>query len=197
MLKPVANRYSTKGKMMKVVLGTALASLLGIFSVNAAEEPVVIGDVVMPAVESSAAFQKVQKKVGKWEGKMTQGLTGAVIDVSYEWRLTSGGNTITETLVEDGVEMLTTYADDDGELVVKHYCALGTQPVFSVSSVSDTELALVLDESANDLHAEHESFVTSMKWTMQDEGNNAMLFTNTVMLDGELTENSALLTRVE
>ena len=127
---------------------------------------------------------------------LTQGLTGAVIDVSYEWRLTSGGNTITETLVEDGVEMLTTYSDDNGELVVKHYCALGTQPVFSVSSVSDTELALALDESANDLHAEHESFVTSMKWTMQDD-DSSMLFTNTIMLNGKLTENSELLTRVE
>ena len=71
-----------------------------------------------------------------------------------------------------------------------------TQPVFSVSSVSDTELALALDESANDLHAEHESFVTSMKWTMQED-SNAMLFTNTIMLDGQLTENSALLTRVD
>ena len=37
---------------------------------------------------------------------------------------------ITERLIEDGVEMLTTYSDDkDGNLVVKHYCALGTQPV--------------------------------------------------------------------
>ena len=53
-------------------------------------------------------------------------------DVSYEWRLTSGGNTITETLLKMA-EMLTTYSDDNGELVVKHYCALGTQPVFSVS----------------------------------------------------------------
>ena len=104
--------------MMKVALIPMLASLLGVSSLNAAEEPVVIGDVVMPAVESSAAFQKVQKKVGKWEGKMTQGATGKVIDVSYEWRVTSGGKTITETVVEDGVEMLTTYADRNGELVV-------------------------------------------------------------------------------
>ena len=175
--------------LMSVVLAT--------MSAHAADEPIVIGDITMPAVQSSTAFQQVQKKLGKWEGKMTQGLTGAVIDVSYEWKLTSGGNTITETLVEDGVEMLTTYSDDNGELVVKHYCALGTQPVFSVSSVSDTELALALDESANDLHAEHESFVTSMKWTMQDDDSNSMLFKNTVMLNGELTENAALLTRVE
>ena len=182
--------------MNKLYLGL-IAGLVAAASAYAADDPVVIGEVTMPAVENSAAFKQVEKKLGKWEGKMTQGLTGAIIDVSYEWRLTSGGNTITETLVEDGVEMLTTYSDDNGELVVKHYCALGTQPVFSVSSVSDTELALALDESANDLHADHQSFVTSMKWTMQDGDNSTMLFTNTIMLDGELTENSALLTRVE
>ena len=181
---------------MKKLYVSLMAGVLVAASAYAADEPVVIGEMTMPAVESSAAFKQVEKKLGKWEGKMTQGLTGAVIDVSYEWRLTSGGNTITEILVEDGVEMLTTYSDDNGELVVKHYCALGTQPVFSVSSVSDTELALALDESANDLHAEHESFVTSMKWTMQDD-DGSMLFTNTVMLNGELTENSALLTRIE
>ena len=182
--------------MRKFYVGL-MAGVLTAVSAHAADEPVVIGEVTMPAVESSAAFKHVEKKLGKWEGRMTQGLTGAVIDVSYEWKLTSGGNTITETLVEDGVEMLTTYSDDNGELVVKHYCALGTQPVFSVSGVSDTELALALDESANDLHAAHESFVTSMKWTMQDDDSNSMLFTNTIMLNGELTENSALLTRVE
>ena len=182
---------------MKKICVSLIAGVMFAMSAQAADEPVVIGDVTMPAVQSSAAFQQVEKKLGKWEGKMTQGLTGKVIDVSYEWRLTSGGNTITETLVEDGVEMLTTYSDNDGELVVKHYCALGTQPVFSVSSVSDTELALALDESANNLHAEHESFVTSMKWTMQGDDGDSMLFTNTIMLNGELTENSALLKKVD
>ena len=182
---------------MKQLFMGLIVGVMSAVSAHAADEPVVIGDVAMPLVQSSAAFQQVEKKLGKWEGKMTQGLTGAVIDVSYEWRMTSGGNTITETLVEDGVEMLTTYSDKNGELVVQHYCALGTEPIFRVSSVSDNELSLALDESASDLHAEHESFVTSMKWTMQDGNNNAMLFTNTIMLDGELTENSALLTRVE
>ena len=182
---------------MKVFLITVLVSVLGAGSIHAAEEPVVIGDVVMPSVESSAAFQKVEEKVGKWEGKMTQGATGKVIDVSYEWRVTSGGKTITETLVEDGVEMLTTYADRNGELVVKHYCALGTQPVFKVSNLSKTELAIALDESANDLHAEHESFVTSMKWTTEEPDSDTMMFTATIMLEGQPSENSALLQRVE
>ena len=99
--------------MTKLYVGL-MAVVLATMSAHAADEPIVIGDITMPAVQSSTAFQQVQKKLGKWEGKMTQGLTGAVIDVSYEWKLTSGGNTITETLVEDGVEMLTTYSDDNG-----------------------------------------------------------------------------------
>jgi hypothetical protein len=183
--------------MMKVMIVAGLSMLLGAVCVQASEENVVIGDIEMPAIDSSIAFKQVEKKVGKWEGKMTQGLTGAVIDVSYEWRMTSGGNTITETLVEDGVEMLTTYSDKNGELVVQHYCALGTEPIFRVSSVSESELSLALDESASDLHAEHESFVTSMQWTMEGPNGDSMLFTNTIMLDGQMTENTALLTRVE
>ena len=182
---------------MKVMIVAGLYMLLGAVCVQASEENVVIGDIEMPAIDSSMAFKQVEKKVGKWEGKMTQGLTGAVIDVSYEWRMTSGGNTITETLVEDGVEMLTTYSDKNGELVVQHYCALGTEPIFRVSSVSESELSLARDESASDLHAEHESFVTSMQWTMEGPNGDSMLFTNTIMLDGQMTENTALLTRVE
>ena len=92
---------------------------------------------------------------------------------------------------------LTTYSDKNGELVVQHYCALGTEPIFRVSSVSESELSLALDESASDLHAEHENFVTSMQWAMQGANGDSMLFTNTIMLDGQMTENTALLTRVE
>ena len=84
---------------MKKICVSLIAGVMFAMSAYAADGPVVIGDVTMPAVQSSAAFQQVEKKLGKWEGKMTQGLTGKVIDVSYEWRLTSGGNTITETLV--------------------------------------------------------------------------------------------------
>jgi hypothetical protein len=36
-----------------------------------------------------------------------------------------------------------------------------------------------------------------MKWTMQGDDGDSMLFTNTIMLNGELTENSALLTKVD
>ena len=180
--------------MIKYKLVTLISSLLFSFSVLANETPAVIGGVEMASGEKSAAFEQVRKKLGKWKGTMTQGATGAVFDVSYEFKLTSGGNTITETLVEDGVEMLTTYSDDNGELVVRHYCGLGTEPVFSVNTLSDKIMSIKLDKTKADLHAEHESFVTGMKWTMNSK--DSITFENTVMLDGELTKNKAQIKRV-
>jgi len=55
-------------------------------------------------------------------------------------------------------------------------------------------MSIKLDKSKVDLHAEHESFVTNMKWTMNSK--NSITFENTVMLDGSPTNNKAELNRV-
>ena len=177
----------------KITMIYMLLSMLFSLSIIA-DDTVKIGDVEMASDKKSAAFEQVRKKLGKWKGTMVQGLNGAVIDVSYEFALTSGGNTITETLLEDGVQMLTTYSDDDGELVIRHYCGLGTEPVFEVDELSAQAMSIKLDRSKVDLHSEHESFVTNMKWVMNS--NNSVTFENIVMLDGEPTKNVAQLKRV-
>tara|TARA_B100000989_G_scaffold285699_1_gene253653 strand:+ start:574 stop:1113 length:540 start_codon:yes stop_codon:yes gene_type:complete len=178
---------------MKLKLITWLFSFF--FSLEIfADDSYKIGDVEMASDAKSEAFEQVKKKIGKWEGTMIQGLNGAVIDVSYVFALTSGGNTITETLVEDGVQMLTTYSDDNGELVIRHYCGLGTEPVFKVKTLSTSTMSFELDKEKTDLHADHESFVTGMKWVMNDD--NSITFENTVMLDGSPTTNIAELQRV-
>jgi len=177
----------------KITTISMLLSLLFSLSIIA-DDTVKIGDVEMASDKKSAAFEQVRKKLGKWKGTMVQGLNGAVIDVSYEFALTSGGNTITETLLEDGVQMLTTYSDDDGELVIRHYCGLGTEPVFEVDELSAQAMSIKLDRSKVDLHSEHESFVTNMKWVMNS--NNSVTFENIVMLDGKPTKNIAQLKRV-
>ena len=176
--------------LRKISLITALLVSLNIFT----DETVSIGSVEMANEKKSKAFEQVRKKIGKWEGKMVQGIDGNVIDVSYVFALTSGGNTITETLLEDGVQMLTTYSDDDGELVVRHYCGLGTEPVFQVTKLTSDSMVIRLDKDKVDLHAEHESFVTGMKWMMNSD--NSITFENTVMLNGSPTTNIAELKRV-
>ena len=180
--------------IFKVIIVFATSIMISFSAFSAENDITVVGGVEMPEVQNSNAFIQVKKKLGKWEGKMTQGLTGAVYDVSYEFQLTSGGNTITETIVEDGVQMLSTYSDDNGELIIKHYCVLGTEPIFKVDTLSEKAIAIKLDKAKSNLHAEHESFVTDMKWTMNSK--DSMTFENTVMLDGELTKNKAKLKRV-
>ncbi len=175
-------------KLVTIVLSTIVSLSLS------SAEPIKIGSVEMADDVKSEAFEKVRKKLGKWKGTMVQGIDGNVIDVSYEFALTSGGNTITETLIEDGVKMLTTYSDDNGQLVVKHYCGLGTEPVFMVDQMSDNVFSIKLDKFKSDLHAEHESFVTNMKWTTNS--NDSLTFENIVMLDGKPTRNKAELERV-
>ena len=175
-------------KLVTIVLSTIVSLSLS------SAEPIKIGSVEMADDVKSEAFEKVRKKLGKWKVTMVQGIDGNVIDVSYEFALTSGGNTITETLIEDGVKMLTTYSDDNGQLVVKHYCGLGTEPVFMVDQMSDNVFSIKLDKFKSDLHAEHESFVTNMKWTTNS--NDSLTFENIVMLDGKPTRNKAELERV-
>jgi hypothetical protein len=165
--------------------------LFNVQTVIAADAPVIIGGVEMPQVESSAAFEQIKKKLGKWEGQLTQSLTGDVIDVSYEWTLVSGGSTIMESVVEDGVGMFTTYSDEEGELVVKHYCALGTEPVFTVSEATDRVVALSFDGSRSPLMRDSHDFVNSMRWTIDSSDSNSMVYEYTVNLDGELTTNRA------
>ena len=180
--------------IFKVIIVIATSMMISFSAFSAEIEITVVGGVEIPGVQNSNAFNQVKKKLGKWEGKMIQGLTGAIYDVSYEFQLTSGGNTITETIVEDGVQMLSTYSDNDSELVIKHYCVLGTEPIFKVDTLSKKAISIKLDKSKSNLHAEHESFVTDMKWTMNSK--DSMTFENTVMLDGELTKNKAKLKRV-
>jgi hypothetical protein len=165
-------------------------------STATAQEQVSIGVVEMPAVNNSAAFKEVKKRLGRWEGMMRQSISDRDIPVSYELKLTSGGNTIVETLVEDGIEMLTTYTDKDGELVVTHYCSLGTEPIFKVAEMSDGALTVRLDEKANSFHAGHDSYVTEMKWIFDADDPNVLVNTGKVLIEGELVENYSKLTRV-
>ena len=55
-----------------------------------ADDAITIGGVEMSNSSNSAGFAAVKKKLGKWQGRMTQSLTGQSFDVSYEWAITSG-----------------------------------------------------------------------------------------------------------
>ena len=92
--------------------------------------------------------------------------------------------------------MLTTYSDKDGELVVKHYCALGTEPVFKVTEVTHKVLSVELDKSASDYHPDHHSFVNSMKWTINSDSPSSATLESGIYLDGVLRVAKSKLNKI-
>ena len=92
------------------------------------------------------------------------------------------------------MEMMTTYVDEEGESVIKHYCALGTEPVFTVVQSSDEVVELAFDDVRSSLMKEKHDFVTTMKWTMGSDADS-MVYEYSANIDGELSTNRAVLVR--
>ena len=174
--------------MKKLILLSTLIFSFFTFAVETTK----IGDVDLGETEHSEAFLFIKNNMlGKWKGKLTQD-SGNVINASYHFKLVSNGNTIREELIEDGVEMFTTYSDKDGELVIKHYCALGTEPMFKVAKLSSNSIAFKSDPQPG-YHKDHHNFVRSIAWEMV--GSNKMIMKNSIFIDGKIENNKASIKR--
>jgi hypothetical protein len=145
--------------------------------------------------QESEAFNQIKKMLGTWEGSVTVS-DGTVIETTSEYKLISGGATILETIVEDGVEMATTYSDKDGELVVKHYCVLGTEPIFEAASVSEFGLSLTLVPNAGYTEGQ-DDFVTSFTYQSNQSNPDSVTVLSTVSLQGAEVSRRAMLNRVQ
>ena len=154
-----------------------------------------LGTLALPDTNTGEAFSQVKKMLGTWKGELTQA-SGNVVEQYSEFYLVSGGNTIYERVIEDGVEMHTTYTDVDGELLVRHYCALGTQPEFEVDSLSKDKLSVKLASEVEYTPANH-SFVNSMAWTFNDGNADSVTVDSSVYVDGELQVQQAVIGRID
>jgi hypothetical protein len=81
-------------------------------------------------------------------------------------------------------------------MIVKHYCALGTQPVFRTSEVSNNVVEVKLDESLSNYHPNHQSYVNSMKWSTDPSNKNLTVVDSTIYIDGELRIQQSVINRV-
>ena len=94
-------------------------------------------------VTSQAAFNKLKTLAGDWRG--TVGQQGAGEEISVNYRTTSNGSVVMETLFPGtDHEMVTLYHLEADKLVLTHYCAMGNQPKMALTKAS-TENQLVFD----------------------------------------------------
>ncbi len=100
----------------------------------------------MSAVVVSAEFARIAQLAGRWEG--TSRGHGKTEMVAAEYKLTSGGSAVIETLFHGtDHEMVTVYYDEAGKPSLTHYCALGNRPHMAFKSADDGSLSFEMGES--------------------------------------------------
>lgn len=116
----------------------------------------------------SAEFEKLKSLDGKWKGTTTK--DGKLEDITVTYHLTSGGTAVVETITPGTPhEMVSVYHDENGKLVMTHYCMLGNQPKLDVkkSSVSEIDLGFSNDNSI-DPRSDH---MNGVRFTFVDSDN--------------------------
>ena len=149
------------------------------------------------AAEKSSGFLQMQNILGKWEGTLIRSAQED-IPISLEYKLISDGSAIVEHSNEDGIEMMTAFADQSGELLATHYCALGNQPKLTVSKSTDTSVSFSTDRKLSGLDPSQDSFVDT--WTFSDlkKGTDQFTYTYTVLnSDKTVEKNSAVMRRTK
>ena len=94
----------------------------------------------MPPYQGSAAFERMKSLAGKWSGESSE-----MGKMNTEFRLTAGGSVIEERFgAGTPMEMLSTYYDVNGKLVMTHYCMLRNQPRMRVKKSTADSLTFEL-----------------------------------------------------
>ena len=97
----------------------------------------------MPKIKNSDALEKMKQLVGTWDGTGAE-MSDKKVEVNY--KLSSGGSSVVETLFPGTEqEMTTVYYDEAGKLSMTHYCALGNHPVMHLQKSTANELFFETD----------------------------------------------------
>jgi hypothetical protein len=121
---------------------------------------------------------------GVWEGKGTHG--DASHDARVDYKVTSGGSTVVETIDPGGQhEMITVIHPDGDALVLTHYCMLGNQPQMRATpKAGENKIAFEFVKATNmksdkEMHMHNVTFTFVDKdtlrteWTNYDQGKEA------------------------
>jgi hypothetical protein len=143
--------------------------------------------------QDSSEFSFFKSMEGKWEGVQTRD-TGEVVKTQSEFIILSDGNTVLERLVEDGMPMMTTYSEEEGKLIVKHYCSLGTEPEFEAALMGDSKMSLALSPTSGYVSGEAD-FVNSISY--EKVSTSEYVVASQASVEGATQSNRTILTRVD
>ena len=134
----------------------------------------------LPPYSGSKEFQRMKALAGVWEGTSDMSKEGEKVRVEY--RLSSGGSSIVETLFPGKPEeMVSVYYDNKGQLTMTHYCALRNQPRMKLTNADAQNLNFMFVDGTN-IDPKKDAYMRSLtisfvdkdhiiqKWTLFVEG---------------------------
>ena len=90
---------------------------------------------------SSSDLTWMKSLAGKWTGAAKHS-TGTEDAAVVEYKVTSGGSAVVETLMPGtSHEMVSVYHDEGGKLEMTHYCMLGNHPTLALKSSNEKQLS--------------------------------------------------------
>lgn len=121
-----------KQKLMSVFIAGLFVGHLATYAAAEDHHP--------PLAPRSAAFEQMKQLAGHWEGTSSSE-DGKPEKVSVDYKLTSGGSVVLETLFPGtDHEMVSAYHDQNGKLIMTHYCGMGNQPTMALKESLPTKL---------------------------------------------------------
>ncbi len=119
-----------------LLLAFSLATLTS--SGNTEDKPAAHAE--MPPYQGSAAFEKMKTLTGKWSAESPE-----MGKMKTEFRVIAGGSVVEERFAGGTpMEMLSTYHDVEGKLMMTHYCMLRNQPRMKLTQSTPDSLTFDL-----------------------------------------------------
>ena len=143
----------------------------------------------MKPYTGSPELEKMKSLSGTWTG--TGMMHGKETPVTYKYKTTAGGSAVIETAFPGTpMEMVSIYYEEDGKLVMKHFCMLKNQPKMALAN--STENTIELDYAGGTNMNEKDMHMHSAVITFVDENN--MKQTWTPYQDGKPMEGATSMT---
>jgi hypothetical protein len=117
----------------------------------------------------SKEFERMKELAGVWEGTSNMPKEGEKVRVEY--RLSSGGSSVVETLLPGTAhEMVSVYYDNKGQLTMTHYCALRNQPRMELQNADAQNLNFMFAGGTN-INPKKDAYMHSLMITVVDKNH--------------------------
>ena len=135
----------------------------------------------------SKEFERMKELAGVWEGT-SNNMPKEGGKVRVEYRLSSGGSSIVETLFPGTPhEMVSVYFDNKGQLTMTHYCALRNQPRMKLQKADAQNLNFMFAGGTN-IDPKKDAYMRSLTITFVDK--NRIVEKWTLFAGGQEKETS-------